>query len=637
MLLSLTLSIIIPASLSAQTSTYEPKGAAELYTLARNILSPIELNNLGLIDLPADPASTQFQLRRACLYLEAATEFDPTNPLVWRDLADLYISDTINDPNRAEIAVSNYIRLKPQDNLPVNSLLDYYLGSFNDLDSRQGYLLEYVHDPQKNAFIQNYPHIYSQILTELGKYAWEQGLEDDPNASPIDPTGLQEPPVYGARTYFNQAIRVSPYNDRALALLLTLPTQDVTDPNLIATHELNQALRWRIRLLNNPHDLNATFELINTLEQLGKADLAQEYTAHARFLQNTEPNLPRPVGTETPQTQVDLITQTFRNEFTDNDLKMSRAPEKAVYFTLKMDSDIFNYGDHIIAQLQLINISGNNNIPTEFALGPGNFIDPHVVITAELKTSSDINNGFAETYDNSANPPMMLAYRYLLQKPILMPGESNSTTEALNISTLRQILQSHPQQEFTITFRAYIDPVIDENNKISGSIPSIQSAAVTVVRKAFVPSPSRLKAIMSTIHNGTAQENINATRLLAGLVHEAELARRGQLDYRVQQLNVADLRNIIFQNLGHTDASVRGWSVYALHQFTLTPDSTVFNRLSEIISRSDGADWFARFMGVEVLDPIAELNEYLPWAYSIETNPLLRRQILLYQHLPWRD
>ncbi|MCP4707631.1 MAG: hypothetical protein GY869_03315, partial [Planctomycetes bacterium] len=477
LLLALSLSIILPTTLCAQSSRYDPQGARELYTMARNILSPIELNNLDLTDSPADPDQTQFQLRRACLYLEAATLLDPTNPLLWRDLTDLYLSNAINDPNRAEIAVSNYALQNPRDNLPVNSLLDYYLSSFNDLDSRQAYLLEYVNVPYKNNFIQNYPHIYSQILTQLGKYAQEQGLDDDsPTLTDTvsDPNHLYK---LGARTWFTNAYAISPYNDQALALLLNLPPQEVTDPNIVAAYEHNQALRY------------------------------------------------------------------------DNDLRMAQALEIAVQFKFQMeDSDIINYGDPIMARLQLINISRNNNLDTELILGPGNFIDPQVVITAEVNSEK----------------PIVLAYRYLLQYPVLLPGESNSTTEPLNISTLRNILQNHPQQEFTITFRAYLDPVFDENNNITGRITSIQPAPVTVIRKAFIPTSNRLKAKINIAKNGAAQERIKATRLLAALVHEAELARRNQLSYGVTAIyNVSELQKVILQNLNHVDPLVRGWTVYA--------------------------------------------------------------------------
>jgi len=289
----------------------------------------------------------------------------------------------------------------------------------------------------------------------------------------------------------------------------------------------------------------------------------------------------------------------------------------------------------MIARIYLSNISGNNNMDTDLVLGPDNLIDPHVIITAELEQTTDNHFSPDSTNNGVDSKPMILTHRYLLQRAILHPGQSNSVTETLNLSPLRQILQDHPQQNYEITFRVYLDPVSDGNGSFVGKIPAIQPVPITVTRKAFIPTAPRMDAVYETARFGTPKERIKTIRLIAGLLREADLARQGRLSYQPQAIKTDILQKIITDNLNHTDAQVSGWSVYALRGLTITAQSEQAQKLAELLSDAGDANWFVRFMAVETLYPTTDLTEYFQWAEVLEKNPLLRRQMQFLQGQPW--
>jgi len=335
--------------------------------------------------------------------------------------------------------------------------------------------------------------------------------------------------------------------------------------------------------------------------------------------------------------QKDLIAETFAKEFNNNDLLLVTAPEKFLRCNLRFSTDVFSYGDPMIAQLLLSNLSNLNNLDTDLVLGPEMLIDPHVVVTAEIKPAYDDvrQPGAAAVADNSK--PIILTHRYLLQRAVLQPGQSNTISEALNISRLRQILQDQPQQAYQITFRLYLDPVLDEKGGFTSKISAVQPNPVTVIRKAFTPAAPRMDAVFNAARSGTPRERINAICLLAGLLREADLARRGLLSYRPQSVNAGDIRQKIMENFNHPDVRVRGWSAYALHQLPINPNSPEASHLAQMLSDASDANWFARFMVIHTLNPIADLTEYLQWADLVEKNPLLIRQSQLLQDRPWRQ
>ncbi|MCK5271441.1 MAG: hypothetical protein KAJ52_02645, partial [Sedimentisphaerales bacterium] len=214
----------------------------------------------------------------------------------------------------------------------------------------------------------------------------------------------------------------------------------------------------------------------------------------------------------------------------------------------------------------------------------------------------------------------------------LLPGESGFVTETLNIGPLREILRKHPQQSFRISFRVFLDPIVNEKGDIVGRIPEIQPKPVTVTRRAYIPTFERLKAQQNFLREGTPSQRIRATRLLAGLLLEAELAKKGDtFAYRPRRLNTRAIRDMIIDNLDHADYRVQAWSAYALGGLELDASDPTLEKLGRMFSHPQ---WFVRFMTAYALSPRVDLTEYLRWA-AFDKNDIVKRQALFLQNSKW--
>jgi len=342
----------------------------------------------------------------------------------------------------------------------------------------------------------------------------------------------------------------------------------------------------------------------------------QEQAAPA---ENAAPAQPAPMTPAMKQKQLDYACQQAFSSFDDQDLRIPFEPEKFVRCSLRLKKDTYNYDDPIIAQLFVVNMSRIN-----LAIGPGCFLDPHVLVTAEVTTDS-----------GSAPTRFVLTHRYLLQKRVLEKNRSNTITEALNIGPLRNILQKHPQQSYKITFHIYLDPVFDEKGGITSRIPALQPAPVTITRKAFVPTRKRLKAQFDFLAAGSGEERIRAVGILGGIMREAALADSGKVKNPIRPINAGTrqkIRTLIAENLKSDDFRVSAWSAYSLRALPLSATSTEAQQLADLLS---GSHWFTRFMAMHATSTVADISEYLVWTKSVEQNEIVKRQALLMQNKPW--
>jgi hypothetical protein len=412
--------------------------------------------------------------------------------------------------------------------------------------------------------------------------------------------------------------------ETAQALLETTNSEDpiaaLAWAKILLAQNNNSAARQKLEKIEPAQSGILTEEIQQILSEISADSPDSKTTPEIPTTADTETAVTETKTVASPPKNSERITASLRAEFNGNDLLIIDAPEKVVRCSLWLSKDIFQYGDPILAQLYLSNISDSDKQDTLLALGPDSWIDPHVLITAEVDPP---DSGFSSG---------ILSHRYLIQNTLLSAGKSNSLTESLTIGPLGHILNNHPQQEYRITFRAILDPVPDGKGGFTGKIPAIQPPPVTITRKAFSPTPQRLNAYLNTLTTGEVNERIRATQLMAGLLREYQLARRQRLNYNVRSIDERAIREIISRNLSHTDNRVRAWSAYALHSLPLAADSPEGQKLAELLN--DYA-WFVRFMAINTLQPIADLTEYFNWVHVLEKDPLILRQIQLLQRQPW--
>jgi len=852
-----TVCVVLLAEVSLAQQSY-PGDSQQFFTMARDLWAPVELQLLGYSDQGLSQTDTQQRIRQSSVFLQAATELDPTNADAWYDLLVLLMSETINDPGLALDALYKYSDLAPEDELPVQGWIRYRLNSLNDRWSREYFL-------EKNILplLGSFAPIQSDVYVQLGILALEKGFVEGVR-------GKDAAETIGARQYFGAAFDAYIYNDEALARMLQLPMQQIRqDENNVLTEsqrellqeqiqdarDLRGALRWRLRLRNNPYDLQAVLSLLDVLTELGQDKLALDYYDHAYklmamaapqggdeqqklkeeislkhllsaynsqeyrlaiqvaedalqqkkndllvsgimvramrklglpeastekiskeaadlavanlgsrqgpdridalteltwyfcfispdavraldyaqqvvtaqpdfargkavlayayilnkmpekarellsdntdksdpvialtwayihqaqndlqsayevlkdvksssagilteeikiLLQQLKPageptglasrdraidtagiagpaTQPRQVGQTTQADQAaqsDVIVSTFEQTFDNKDLRIVVEPEKFVGCYLRLDKDVYNHGEPIMARLYLTNIG-----EIDLAMGPGSFLDPHVLITAQVKPVSDKDSpGVAGA---SVATTMVLSHRYLLQRRLLSVNRSNIVSESLNIGPLRQLLEQHPQQSYQITFGAILDPAADGKGGYAGRIAAIQPKPVTITRKGFIPTQKRLAGQLKFLRSGSEEERIKTVQLLSGLLLEAQLAGQGQLAYKPHPIDEKNIRELIGKNLAHDDFRVRAWSAYALRQLPVTAGDKEMETRAALLSDTN---WLVRLLDMLSLEPLVDLTGYLSWSNDFDANPIIKRQGRLLLNQPW--
>ncbi|MBN2375950.1 MAG: hypothetical protein JXD22_06100 [Sedimentisphaerales bacterium] len=383
------------------------------------------------------------------------------------------------------------------------------------------------------------------------------------------------------------------------------------------------------KILIARQDPDAAVALLQKIDLAAAGILAENISDTLNKLR--EPSIPQtaadpddstPSSAEQPDLLKTLITNNLAGRYNDNDLLIVSAPEKFISCSMRLPSDIVRPGDPMIAKLYLSNISDLNKTKTPVALGPENLIDPHVLITAEITPKPQ-----------SLIQPIILVHRYMLQSAALAPGKSSASSEILNVGQLRQVLENHPQRDYQITFQIYLDPVADSQGSFACKIPALQPAPVTVSRKAFVPTPDRMNSYLRDAKMGSANKRINALKLFASLLMEDRLARRGQLNYQPYPVDTVAIRSALASNLSNPEPRVRAVAAWSFQTFQYKLTTREIRQLAEMINDDH---WFCRFMVLDTLEPITDLNEYFDWAETFEENPLIKRQIKLLQNQPWQ-
>ncbi len=368
------------------------------------------------------------------------------------------------------------------------------------------------------------------------------------------------------------------------------------------------------------------FALAHLSEQAGNIQQAYKYILQAKefspgvlysFINEYSVALRQKGNIPEPEVSTNAIDAILR-QFNRASLEMVFNPEKFVRCNVTAARKMVEYTDEIPIDILLTNVSSS-----EIAVGPQMFIDPHVLLSAEV---SRIIPGAEKDVVR-----IPLGLRYLSQRPLLRPGFSNSFREIVNYGELGDFLDSSPQVDCEIKFFSTIMPYIDDKGKIVSMRPQLAQPALVVRRQAVVLTAQRVTLNYKLLLDGQPDEKVNAVRLFTGLLKEARLANAGELPYKPRVLDYDRTILAVLANLKDSDPLVRAWTAY--HLSGLLDDKQVVDALSGLIRDNN---WFVRLMVLNALKQSVKIDTVLDWFIKNETDETVLRQVQLWLDQPWQ-
>lgn len=405
-----------------------------------------------------------------------------------------------------------------------------------------------------------------------------------------------------------------------------LQEADATEPAV--------ALIWAI-IEKNQKNYPQAFDRLNAIDRYPKGLIADyiklEYQQLLELIERSkETNTVSAFNNETIKA---TAQQLMRGNYDDRDFEIPYNPLKYLRCSIRILSskDTFTYNDPIVAKVYL-----TNNGDTPVVLGPDNFVNPSILILADIepidRVAAITTKSNPKDSKCSANAHLV-TFRTLDERQVLSPGESNIITQSLNIGKVRDILQTYPQKSFQISYQVILDPFQEKQGAFVGYMPQIQPKPFTLWRKAFKPSQNNLKKLFEMTRHGSSNEKIAAVQTIGGLLRESYLVDMGQARYAVSPLKNRDLlRSWISSTLTDEDFRVQAWSAFSLRNLPLAENPRELKQLTQLLNSPNA---FVRFMVVHTLDSAVNLQGYYQWTLKNEEMNLITRQALWKTDQPW--
>ena len=264
--IALTTTVSLAQTPTAQAETnYTPQYTIDgdlLSALGKNTISDIKLQAAGYTPISYSADKVKQLLQTSLLDLSLALTFSENNTLSLRQIFELAISPSINDPVIASGALFKYIEQKPKDHHIITQWVNYRLNNLNDRKSRDLFL-----QSQFNQ-LNEYPTILCQAVTQKALLTAE--------------TGDQAKAV----SLFKYAISLNPYNVNTLKHLTSLLSAMPLSPSLNSEIRITEIMLARLKVLENPFSIDKIFALTEILDNNLAYELSNTFYEYGHALNN---------------------------------------------------------------------------------------------------------------------------------------------------------------------------------------------------------------------------------------------------------------------------------------------------------------------------------------------------------------
>ncbi|MHC4634751.1 MAG: hypothetical protein ACYSYU_06000, partial [Planctomycetota bacterium] len=256
-------------------------------------------------------------------------------------------------------------------------------------------------------------------------------------------------------------------------------------------------------------------------------------------------------------------------------------PEKMISVQLNVRGNKFSYGREFEGSIAITNNSTEPLIISDDGLFKG-------YIRVDAAISGDLNKEIPGLVDIRVRPALPVE-----------PGRSLIVPLRLITGQLRRTLLNYPQASLDIEFSVFIDPVISESGRISNRLAGIPTAKLTVSRPGKVLTNSFLQNRVNSLSKGKQGQQIEITRLFAGLLMEQNAMANREPLYKFMYADwmPAMLKAALVHSLRENeDWIAKSYTMAAMLDLPLD-----YELLDAVAENLNETHWPARMMAVYLL------------------------------------
>lgn len=408
------------------------------------------------------------------------------------------------------------------------------------------------------------------------------------------------PDVNKALDWANKAYSTEPNSAAAAALLaysLVMNKQIEWAKSLIDSYEHNQIADLtlaQIQLAEGQRDL-----AIKTLKSAIAGDPGSLEAERAKEI------LAQHGGEYVPPVDPGVTLAALISSFGQALVPAFIKPEKIVSLQLNVRGTEFSYGSTFGGTAVITNNSSEPLVVSDDGLLTG-----HLRVDAAL--SGDFNKEL----------PNLVSTRIRPASPV---ESGNSIFIPLHLLTaeLKQLLLTHPQASVDIEFTLYLDPVTDDQGRITNRLRDLEPAKVAVERPGIELTGRYLRNRLSSLTEGRQGQKIRAAQLFTGLLAEQNAMANREPLYKFMYADwmPALLKSALVHNLTSDDWVVKAHTM--AYMTSLPLDFELINALSENLNDTH---WPTRLMAIYLLakNQNGKFTKVLDWTAKYDSNKLVR-------------
>ncbi|MBN1393293.1 MAG: CDC27 family protein [Sedimentisphaerales bacterium] len=541
---------------------------------AEQISPPVYLEHLrlmlgkNLFDLEAALAFAQYA-EQIQLYQTAADAYDYCARL----FAYLYPSQQLPPSIYLPWMLNNYNAPRSQDNclkiaaqLRQNGIFDIFAEALAAKAAMKIANLE-----QANQILQS---VEGEINNQ-SSIPVPSGAEGINNQSIAWFYSFASPDANKALDWANRAYASEPNSPSAAALLaysLVMNEQKDWAKTILENYEQNQIAVLTLALVQLAEGQKDS--AIETLKSAIAKNPGSLEAEHAKKI------LTGIGGTYVPPSDPNITLMALRTTFTTNLVPSFITPDKILSAQLNLRGTEFSYGSSLEGSVAIINNSAEPLLISDDSLFTGN-------IRIDADVTGDLNKIIPNLASTKIRPPAPIA-----------PGSSFFVPLPVFTGELRRLLLTHPQASFNIQFTLYLDPVTDDQGRVTSRIPGLKPAVVTVKRQKTEIVDKFLRNRIGSLAKGQQGQKIKTAHLFIGLLLEqnAMAGIQPPYDFAYTDSMPALLNSALLHSLTYDDWSVK---TQIMTDMTLLPlDYQFINALSENLNDTR---WPTRLMALYLL------------------------------------